>query len=468
MAPETIGKKIDNDKNKDIRLITQFSGIDIKELMFCHALILDYSNKESCLNLLSAIRASSVESLYLMPVFLLSMETVKDEYALQLADGVTSAIQPELIEKAVEILERKKESLSKNQNVEGKKRNLLKLLRFSYTRNLGLAPVIDPHGRFGYQYPLMTVTNVKNNPMEEVELIDTLISEKYYTARFHDRVHLCRTCGSGFHNYRETCPKCSSANLKAENLVHHFVCAYVGPEADFAKPDTDMLTCPKCDRTLRHIGVDYDKPSRVYSCRECKNNFQDSVMKTLCFNCKAEDFVENLKEQDIVYLELTEKGEESARNGFTSESRQEITINGFVSYSTFNIFLKYEIERLKTASLVSSAGSIVLTANNNRIFSLEKTNSNLLSEVGEFIRNNAGGSDILSLGRENSILILCPDQSVEKTDTKLQRIALTIENLLRTNLKDDSIRVNYFVQPLNGTTNKESVLDGLLMQRAAL
>ena len=30
------------------------------------------------------------------------------------------------------------------------------------------------------------------------------------------------------------------------------------------------LVCPKCNRQLRHIGVDYEKPSKLFTCFNCE------------------------------------------------------------------------------------------------------------------------------------------------------------------------------------------------------
>ena len=74
------------------------------------------------------------------------------------------------------------------------------------------------------------------------------------------------------------CPKCKIKKLFSEYSIHHFVCGYVGPESDFFQDK--KLICTKCNRELRHIGVDYDKASII---TECKNGhvFQDLMLKPI-------------------------------------------------------------------------------------------------------------------------------------------------------------------------------------------
>ena len=45
------------------------------------------------------------------------------------------------------------------------------------------------------------------------------------------------------------CPACGAAGLELYPLLHHMICAYVGPEYDFA-PTADGFVCPKCRRGI--------------------------------------------------------------------------------------------------------------------------------------------------------------------------------------------------------------------------
>ena len=45
------------------------------------------------------------------------------------------------------------------------------------------------------------------------------------------------------------CPACRSAALELFPVLHHMICAYVGPQYDFA-PAVAGFTCPKCGRGI--------------------------------------------------------------------------------------------------------------------------------------------------------------------------------------------------------------------------
>ncbi|MBW7971381.1 hypothetical protein HYH08_18200 [Bradyrhizobium sp. BR 10289] len=46
------------------------------------------------------------------------------------------------------------------------------------------------------------------------------------------------------------CPICGSEGLQRFPIVHHMICAYVGPDYDFDRPDDAAYSCPKCNRAI--------------------------------------------------------------------------------------------------------------------------------------------------------------------------------------------------------------------------
>ena len=123
--------------------------------------------------------------------------------------------------------------------------------------------------------------------------------------RLVDRVHVCKECGDSHQLFIECCPKCNSSDIRQESMIHHFRCANVAPETSYFKDGE--LVCPKCRRTLRHIGVDYDRPAIVYSCY-CGNTFLHSAMKVICTNCNNQISPEELTPIDICEYKLTPEG----------------------------------------------------------------------------------------------------------------------------------------------------------------
>lgn len=148
-----------------------------------------------------------------------------------------------------------------------------------------------------------------------------------------DRVHVCRECGDSHQLFIESCPKCNSSDLRHESMLHHFRCANVSPESTYFKDGA--LVCPKCRRTLRHIGVDYDRPASVFTC-SCGNTFLHSAMKVVCTNCGNQGSPEELTPIDIYEYRLTPAG---IRAFSTDEAIFQIESTGIYSgRSTFENF----------------------------------------------------------------------------------------------------------------------------------
>jgi predicted RNA-binding Zn-ribbon protein involved in translation (DUF1610 family) len=49
--------------------------------------------------------------------------------------------------------------------------------------------------------------------------------------------------------HQTVCPACGAAELEYFPVLHHMVCAYVGPEYDFDSEATGYI-CPKCRRQI--------------------------------------------------------------------------------------------------------------------------------------------------------------------------------------------------------------------------
>ena len=129
---------------------------------------------------------------------------------------------------------------------------------------------------------------------------------------FVERVHVCPSCWHSHLLFIESCPKCSSSNIREESIIHHFRCANVSPESTYEHDG--QLVCPKCKKQLRHIGVDYDRPANMYTCNKCGSTFMQSRMRVICSNCGTETEPDKLKPVDVSEYSLTRRGIEAFSN----------------------------------------------------------------------------------------------------------------------------------------------------------
>lgn len=154
--------------------------------------------------------------------------------------------------------------------------------------------------------------------------------------RFINKIHVCPSCHRSYLLFLECCPKCGSSNLKEEPVIHHFRCANVSPESAYQWDGE--LRCPKCKQMLRHIGVDYDKPSSVFTCKECGNSFMYPKMSVLCTTCKKISTTDELNSIDVEEYEFTPEGIKACANNDISLTISQV---GFYGYSSMRDFLEY-------------------------------------------------------------------------------------------------------------------------------
>lgn len=66
------------------------------------------------------------------------------------------------------------------------------------------------------------------------------------------------------------CRKCGSRTLSTHPVLHHFICAYVGPSYDFSPGERGAL-CPKCKRYLTLQGTDWEIVGDSNLCKDCED-----------------------------------------------------------------------------------------------------------------------------------------------------------------------------------------------------
>jgi CheY-like chemotaxis protein len=148
-----------------------------------------------------------------------------------------------------------------------------------------------------------------NLPLGDADVVreaEKLLKNGFLRREFFDRFHFCYRCGSARMHVREECPECRSPELREEQYLHHFRCAYQGIESDFRRGD--KLICPKCRQELSHFSVDYDKPGAVMVCGRCSHTSSDPVIGFVCLDCAAHVDSDAAASRDSFSYALTEEG----------------------------------------------------------------------------------------------------------------------------------------------------------------
>lgn len=172
-------------------------------------------------------------------------------------------------------------------------------------------------------YPILLGLPRQQSILKKLSGMDLLRRE------FFDRVHLCKNCKSSRLNTREECEKCRSSHLRETRLVHHFNCAFQGPENTFQT--SDGLVCPKCRRALRHHGVDYDKPGSVVQCLGCDHEGAESVVGFRCIDCGERTPAEMAEFRDWYHYTVLGDGEVAVRRGRLPQLSVEDLVSGLAS-----------------------------------------------------------------------------------------------------------------------------------------
>lgn len=147
------------------------------------------------------------------------------------------------------------------------------------------------------------------------------------------RLHVCTKCQHSHLIYQEQCPNCGSNDLDYEPVIHHFPCANISPEHTYMVGG--QLICPKCHKPLRHIGIDYDRPTSLYLCHNCHQSFLTPDTTALCTYCGTVSKVKDLFPRSIHVVEITPKGINDICRGIHSFSPYNDYFNNYMPLQAF-------------------------------------------------------------------------------------------------------------------------------------
>lgn len=433
-------------------LIDALDNLDVENVQFHSAVLIQGKDRAFIRQIVTRIRSNNSADIYLKPIFILKGITIVDPMVNKLVDGTLYSLdQIELIIPEVERILTKTKDLHFTNSISFEAQMIEKTISFMYTCEIqDLDPIPYIYSANNYSYPILSVNFRQRDEHIALDILDLAEREGIFNSTYVDRIYLCPSCQGGHLTYREVCPKCGSSNSTTEDIIHHFPCAYVGPLSDFTNEIDDQLDCPKCNKRLRHIGVDYDKPSVLHECKACDHKFQDFNVKAKCLACGTDNLVEQLKGREIRKYNLTKKGELAAINGFVSTSKDIEEIIGTVKFETFITMLKYEIERLRQTEGASNICAIHLS-NPSQIYSKmgSEVQKVLLKDLVKVIRSNIRSSDIISFQSSSTIILSMNEIPTRIAKRILNEIINMLKKLIATTFKDIVVEFEFEVVKLD-------------------
>lgn len=445
-------------------------SIDVRTVADFSAVIINCSDKVLANHVIHKIRSNNNEAVYLKPIFIYNKIDYVDAVMNELVDGIIYNLD-QLANPAdtTRKIILKSKDLIEVSYVSFETYVITKALRFLYSRNKSaLEPMPYRNSKIGYYFPAISSSYEANDEHKILDVLKMAEDEGLVVGEFFENIYLCNNCFDGFLNYREVCPECGSSNLNSEDLIHHFPCAYIGPMSDFTNEfNTFDMQCPKCSKVLKHIGVDYDKPSIIFSCRKCNSTFQDVIIKSKCTSCATDTDVEYLAPREIKKYQLTPKGKYAAITGIASTKSDMTRMPGTVDKATFDVMLQYEIERMKVADIDSNIAFIHLS-NAKELYTMigKDSKMTLLTELVQVTRNSIRSSDIISFDSSSTLLFSINESAIKDAEKVVEKISKLISQLIKDNFKNFEAKISYKVHPLDSAIDYKDQLRMLIKDLA--
>lgn len=431
-----------------------------------HDVILINLSEERLINFcIREIRTHVDPEIYLKPVFVISVSEYNDVVINSLCDGFIPSINHlDLIEsKIVDLLSRiGRINHPKIDSFESHMINRTLGYLFSRGRNtLQATPYF--HSGIGYYYPELSINFDHRDEYSVLKILRQAEEEGLFQSDFLQRVYLCTNCNGGYLNYREVCPKCQSSNSTTQDLVHHFPCAYVGPMSDFSNEIDDQLNCPKCNKTLRHIGVDYDKPSVLYTCNHCHHKYQDYYTKAKCLTCGTENDVEHLTPASINNYTMTKKGEAVAINGYINIEQKLSTIEGTVDVDIFSVLLQYEIQRLNEPGYQTNIGYLHVDRMAQVGVAIGIDNQKLLmADILNVLKSTLAPADFVCFYNSSTFLFSLVHKSAQEANETMQGMIGLVNRMLAKSFPTVAIEISTSTRELTLTSTPDKSIRSLV------
>ncbi|MBI1854146.1 MAG: response regulator [Planctomycetes bacterium] len=327
-----------------------------------------------------------------------------------------------------------------------------------------LAPSVDSTSPFGHRWGAAD-SPFPADPERQIAFLEDLVSAGCLQPEFFDTIHLCKSCRRYNLNFREVCPVCGSPDIEVADLIHHFRCAFVAPVSRFLSGT--RYVCPKCDRELRHIGVDYEKPSQSFACRPCGAAFREPEVACACLACGAKALATEERVERLYAYRLTAKGRLAAESGHLYDvDFARLMEDGSLEVlgaASLQPTLQAEVARSRRFGRPLSLLVVTLEGVEEQIAAEGRLAvATRMRETAQVLRGAIRETDVPCRFGEHGLACILPETTEAAADT----IATTLrERLASDGAGEVPVAVSIAVAGLDTTTETEDGLLGLAIAR---
>jgi len=431
--------------------------LDTQKAIDSYFFVLDGDDKDSAIEMLRFIRSHPNTKIYLKPVVLGAGVAQQDTILSAAVDAVShtnetsfpiSEEQEELINKIVATQSYQQKITS----ILGQQQISLRILRFiSSRKHIEQVPIMTPELLTGHSYPMLE--QFFDSVDESIwKMLELLKNQHLLEGRFISKAYHCTHCESAFLNFMETCPDCKSANIKSDELVHHFRCGHAAAMQDFRTGD--ILVCPKCQQGLKHIGVDYDKPSLVFSCNDCQHVFAEPVPTTKCYRCGRRTNPEDQIQRTVYAYKISALGANVALFGqeqlFTKLLKENLDFMDNAGFQRVIVLEKSRVERYA----ISTSCVLVIDIKGlaDALVELGERGLGFYKDLVNAFVETLRKSDILTVVGRSAVTILLTETNEEGAHLVLERLMENIEHIFEQSLSIPSNAMGKVI-PVNNELN---------------
>jgi hypothetical protein len=303
------------------------------------------------------------------------------------------------------------------------------LAKYFYLRPFAeLTPVRDCSCRQAYRYPLLEAFANGEAP----EALLSVMRKRGWVKRTNrvDRLRYCAKCNSVHLNYIDVCPGCNGLNISEAAFLHCFTCSHFASQDDFLRYES--LVCPNCHASLRHIGVDYNRPLEHMHCVDCDLAFSEARVLARCLDCGCEYGPEVLPVLNVEAYALSEEGRLAALQGGDGACQSPSILAGTLKPSDLIELIDWMLilSRRRGGAEFVLMGLSLISGRGLEAPLDEDEWARRLREFEERLANLLRSSDVLGRIGRNIICIVLPQTEREGGEALLEKIRMQMAESL--------------------------------------